>query len=265
MLSLASLGSANAGWRGWRTRNEQSVTPPATGFDAIDCKKCMTQVMRLLVPGGRGCQAGNGTLVPSSTALRVPTAYCDTLLPKKRQCIAYSFGVDSVWDYDNALVGKGCHVISFDPFCCGAAHHVKEAHDFVPVGLATYDGLADSKDPAHPNTTHPVMTLRTIMSSFEHQKVDLLRMKVSSPLEWKGLKNLLNLGIMEDIRQLSLNIHLKDDDMWEEYKSILTGLRSAGFIPFYVSKQPNAEYLKVQEGTQSLHSRYEIAYGNMYV
>eukprot|EP00308_Calcidiscus_leptoporus_P020807 CAMPEP_0119357818 /NCGR_PEP_ID=MMETSP1334-20130426/6141_1 /TAXON_ID=127549 /ORGANISM="Calcidiscus leptoporus, Strain RCC1130" /LENGTH=52 /DNA_ID=CAMNT_0007372155 /DNA_START=75 /DNA_END=233 /DNA_ORIENTATION=- len=52
--------------------------------------------------------------------------------------------------------------------------------------------------------------------------------------------------------------------MWEEYKTILTGLKSAGFSPFYVAKQPDAEYLKVQEGGQSLHSRYEVAYGYTY-
>ena len=34
----------------------------------------MTQVMRLLTPAARGCAAGNGTVVPSSTPSRVPTA-----------------------------------------------------------------------------------------------------------------------------------------------------------------------------------------------
>jgi len=46
---------------------------------------------------------------------------------------------------------------------------------------------------------------------------------------------------------------------------ILTSLRSAGFVPFYASKQPNGKYMQVQEGAQSLHSRYEVAYGNINI
>ena len=49
-----------------------------------------------------------------------------------------------------------------------------------------------------------------------------------------------------------------------EYKLILNGIKSAGFLPFYVSRQPNAEYLKVQEGSITLFNRYEVAYGNLY-
>ena len=39
--------------------------------------------------------------------------------------------------------------------------------------------------------------------------------------------------------------------------------RAAGFHPFYSSKQTGAAYLKVQEGSQSLYSAYEVAYGNV--
>ena len=67
-------------------------------------------------------------------------------------------------------------MISFDPTCCGAAHRVQENHDFVPIGLATYDGLTDSDDPAKPNMTIPVLTMKTIMESYEHNKIDVLRL-----------------------------------------------------------------------------------------
>ena len=139
---------------------------------------------------------------------------------------------------------------------------MQENHDFVPIGLATYDGLADSDDPAKINTTIPVLTMKTIMDSYEHSKIDLLRLKVSSNKEWKGLKNLVNTGTIQDIRQLSLNLNMGDPSMWEEYKYVLTGIRAAGFLPFYVAKQPDAEYLRVQEGSQALYSKYEVAYSN---
>ena len=76
-----------------------SSTRPLSGR----CFSHAAQVMRLLVPAGRGCQAGNGSLIPSTTSARAPCAYCDTLLPKKRQCIVYSFGVDR---YNALLDGR---------------------------------------------------------------------------------------------------------------------------------------------------------------
>ena len=219
--------------------------------------------MRLMVPAQRGCPASNATVVASSSTHRVPTAYCQELLPKKRACVAYSFGLDGTWDFDKAMVAQGCRVLSFDPLCCGGAHRMGPSHDFIPVGLHTYDGLADSDDPSRPNTTFPVLSLRTIMTSYEHPKVDVLRLKVATLHEWKVLKNLVNTGTIQEIRQLSLNVRMDDPSMWEEYRMILNGVRAAGFHPYYVQKQVGAEFLKVQEGSTSLYSAYEASYGNV--
>jgi len=250
--------------RGGKPAADGAPSPPiGHDFDTVDCPKCMSLVMRLLVAGSRGCPGANATVVTSSNAGRSPTAYCDTLLPKKRAGIAYSFGLDGTWDFDKAMVAKGCRVLSFDPLCCGGAHRMGPSHDFIPVGLHTYDGLADSDDPSRPNTTFPVLSLRTIMSSYEHPRIDVLRLKVATNHEWKVLKNLVNTGVLQDIRQLSLHIRMDDRTMWEEYKVILNGVRSAGFHPHYVTKQANAMYLKVQEGSQSLYSAYEVSYGNV--
>ena len=218
LLLLLAPPPCNGRWRGkgggrggqWMRapRSPSAPAPPAThDFDSSDCPKCMAVVMRLLQPGPRGCPAANATIVRSSNAGRVPTAYCDTLLPKKRACIAYSFGLEGTWDFDKvrtraqrtstpaarraliiglaransqAMVSKGCRVLSFDPLCCGGAHRMGPSHDFIPVGLHTYDGLVDSDDPARPNTTFPVLSLRTIMTSYEHPRIDVLRLKVGA-------------------------------------------------------------------------------------
>ena len=49
----------------------------------------------------------------------------------------------------------------------------------------------------------------------------------------------------------------------QEYKTVLNGVRSAGFHPHYVAKQQSATYLKVQEGSTSLYSAYEASFGNV--
>jgi len=44
----------------------------------------------------------------------------------------------------------------------------------------------------------------------------------------------------------------------------MTGLKSAGFSPFFVERVPTAHYLQMQEGNLSLYSGYEISLGNTY-
>ena len=66
--------------------------------------------------------------------------------------------------------------------------------------------------------TYPVMMMKTIMESYQHSKIDVLRLPVATRPQWKTLKNLINTGAIQDIRQLSLNIAMEDDDMWEEYR-----------------------------------------------
>lgn len=269
LLCALSLGTGakhrGAGrWAGGSAGPASAPSPDApTGFDAIACKKCMSAVMRLLTPSKNGCAGGNATIIASTSPKRVPTAYCDTFMPKKRQCTAYSFGIEGIWDWDKAMVTAGCKVSSFDPLCCGGARTVGPGHNFIPVALATYDGIAKAAPDGSNNQTIPVLSLRSIQQSDDDARVDLLRLKVSSPREWKGLKNLINTAAIQSVRQLSLNIHFADEDMWSEYRLILSSLKSAGFHPFYVSKQQDAEYLQVQEGAQSLYSRYEVAYGNV--
>jgi len=221
LLLLAAPRAAARG--GYRNRAREELMSVG---DNLGCTKCKSAVMRLLVPMRRACAGGNITVVPSTTTSHVPTAYCDVLLPKKRQCLVYSFNVDSNLDFERAMhkrkdpatgVASGCRVVSFDPFCCGAAHPIAPGHSFVPVGLAAYDGMMQA-GPEHLNATFPVMTLRTLMSSLSDSKLDVLRLKVRTALEWKGLKNLINIGTLQEIRQLSLSLDFKDEDMWTEYK-----------------------------------------------
>ena len=89
-------GKGKGGGQWVRLPKPSSAPSPPTehSFDSSDCPKCMTVVMRLVQPSPRGCPAANGTIVTSTSIGRVPTAYCDTLLPKRRSCVAYSFGLE---------------------------------------------------------------------------------------------------------------------------------------------------------------------------
>ena len=104
LLLLASACAWQGGRRGGKSGGgaaKRAEQPAQSQYEVVECKKCMSTVMRLLVPAPRGCPEGNGSFVASSTASRVPSAFCDAALPKKRQCIVYSFGTGGVWDFDN--------------------------------------------------------------------------------------------------------------------------------------------------------------------
>lgn len=132
------------------------------------------RLLHLLTPVARGCPASSGTLVPSTApSSRVDTAFCETLLPKFRQCVAYSFGIGGVWDFDKAMVARNCRVRSFDPSCCGGSQHFGPTHDFVPLSLASIDGLVATTG----NATAAGFTLKSLMTGFG-DKLDLLRMSV---------------------------------------------------------------------------------------
>ena len=101
------------------------------------------------------------------------------------------------------------------------------------------------------------------VTSYEHPRIDVLRLKVNSNHEWKVLKNLVSTGLLQEIRQLSLNLRMEDRTMWHEYQKILNGVRAAGFRPFYVAKQAQALYMNVQYGSHAFYSAYEVGYGNV--
>ena len=146
LCAAVSGGKGRGGNGKWRAKQEaKAPEPKPEGFEGIECKKCMSAVMRLLVPANRGCPAGNGTVIPSSSPLRAPPAFCDTELPKRRKCVTYSFGISGAWDFDKAMVARGCRVISFDPTCCGAAHRVQEKRGRVGAGRLARE-VAGSRD-----------------------------------------------------------------------------------------------------------------------
>ena len=156
------------------------VLPLAGGYDSA------YRLLHLLTPVARGCPASSGTLIPSTApSSHVDVGFCETLLPKVRQCVAYSFGIAGVWDFDKAMVARNCRVRSFDPTCCGGSQKIGPSHDFVPLSLAIYDGIV-APSATTGNTTAAGLTLKSLMTGFG-DKLDLLRMSVRSPTPWNLL------------------------------------------------------------------------------
>lgn len=176
----------------------------ANGYDAHH------KVMQLLTPQPRGCDASNGTTVGLSTAARAAPAYCGTKLPKRHQCVCLSF--TEGLEFGSALAEAGCKVFSFDPFG-GRARTVSSNLAFIPADISTFDGLVKAG-----NDTVAALTLNSIISSQQLDRVDILRMTIASARQWKTLKYLVNSGSLDGVLQLSLNMSFCDITMWSEYQ-----------------------------------------------
>ena len=69
-------------------------------------------------------------------------------------------------------------------------------------------------------------------------------------------------GVLKTVPQLLLSIHFSEPSRYDDYVEMLQALRAHGFLPFYVKRQPSAEYLQIQVGESQLWSSYEVGLGN---
>lgn len=84
--------------------------------------------------------------------------------------------------------------------------------------------------------------------------------------EWKALRGLTETpGVLKAVPQLLLSLHFSEPSRYDDYFEVLQGLKSLGFMPFYVARHPNAEYLQIQVGESRLWSSYEVGLGNVRV
>ena len=170
-----------------------SQTARVHGVDSMP--GALYKLLRQLTPVEKGCKASAGTKITSSApSARADPAFCETSLPKLRQCVVYSFGVGRTgWDLDKALASDGrCRVKSFDPACCGGSHSIpyhtaSASHDFVPLVLAPSDGLVVGT-PATGNITAAGLTLKSLMAGFGDGRASMgqrARRRLSSAHAWQ--------------------------------------------------------------------------------
>ena len=92
----------------------------------------------------------------------------------------------------------------------------------------------------------------------------MLRLSVSTRFEWRALRGLVvdTPGMLRALPQLLLSIHFAEPSRYDDYFETLQALKGLGFLPFYVARQPSAEYLQIQVGASQLWSSYEVGLGN---
>ena len=108
------------------------------------------------------------------------------------------------------------------------------------------------KAPALTRTPTPTLT-----SAFA------LALAVARCLKWQALRSLVDTpGVLKAVPQLLLGIHFSEPNRYDDYVDVLQALKALGFLPFYVARQPSAQYLQIQVGESQLWSSYEVGLGN---
>ncbi|XP_075453726.1 putative methyltransferase-like protein 24 isoform X2 [Ascaphus truei] len=134
---------------------------------------------------------------------------------RNKQCRVYSLGLggdDNLFEVN--MANGGCEVHRFDPSTKSAHVHERER-------LWHHRLSIDWRDPNPAIATHNshinTKKLGIILNEFGHWKIDILKADMESA-EWKILENLILEGIVEQIGQLVIEIHLH----WPGFEAINT-------------------------------------------
>ncbi|XP_070555595.1 probable methyltransferase-like protein 24 isoform X2 [Ptychodera flava] len=149
---------------------------------------------------------------------------------KPNACIVYSFGISNDWSFDDDMAEYGCSVYSFDPFNGYKEHKRSEHNWFYDIGLCDTDDDHVVHKYHNGNRTIKCRTLRSIKKMLHHQQktIDVYKMDIEGD-ELKVLPQLLESGILSDIKQLDLEIHPYTKDILTVYNMFKTLQQDFGF------------------------------------
>jgi len=139
---------------------------------------------------------------------------CQDWLPETG-CIAYSFGIGNVWDFDDALALRHrCEVHSFDPtdrFLEQHLQHKVENVHFHFSGLGITNRITQSyafSSQAYGSVAAPLQSLELIMSRLKHRVIHVLKIDCEG-CEWEALSHAFHYapGVLSCVRMILLELH----------------------------------------------------------
>ncbi|KAM4041192.1 putative methyltransferase-like protein 24 isoform 1-T1 [Anomaloglossus baeobatrachus] len=187
---------------------------------------------------------------------------------RSKQCRVYSLGLgedDNVFELN--MASGGCEVHRFDPGIPSA--HIHEAERLWHHRLSV-----DWRDPNPAIAPHRLHSntkkLKTILNDFGHWKIDVLKADMESA-EWKILENLILEGVMEQIGQLVLEIHLhwpgfevsgNDSSVVRYWYSLFKELEHKDFKLFYSFKDLSKPQMFLKKEVFNASSCYILSWVN---
>lgn len=187
---------------------------------------------------------------------------------RSKQCRVYSLGLgedDNLFEFN--MASEGCEVHRFDP-------SIPSAHIHETERLWHHRLSVDWRDPNPAIAPHRLHSnnkkLKTILNEFGHWKIDVLKADMESA-EWKILENLILEGIIEQIGQLVLEIHLhwpgfevsgNDSSVVRYWYSLFKELEHKDFKLFYTYKDLSKPQMFLKKDVFNASSCYILSWVN---
>ncbi|XP_057367434.1 probable methyltransferase-like protein 24 [Daphnia carinata] len=205
-----------------------------------------------------------GTLYANPSGMDGQKSVCidPQVAPKPDDCLVYSFGIKNEWSFDEQMSHYGCEVFAFDPSMG------KEPHDHMPGDVHFYNWGIGDRDKHEVDSNWKIRSLSSIYEelSVRHGRkiIDYLKMDIEAT-EWQVLPDIIRSGMLSNIRQLGVEIHLVTDaplDKYRELAKLLRSMENMGMVRFDSEYNPwflgDFVHLQLWKHTQG----YEIAWYN---
>ncbi|XP_057367840.1 uncharacterized protein LOC130688851 [Daphnia carinata] len=223
--------------------------------------------------GGVMISVGNIPAVDGQKAVCLDRPH---LAPSPDECIVYSFGINNEWSFDEAMEQYGCNVFAFDPSMNVSDHDRSEWIRFYRLGLGSKDG--DTWNGQSGVETRTLDSIHNMLKSIHRSDViDYLKLDIETA-EWAVLPQIVSSGMMDKVKQLSVEIHLpngntneeQDNEPFfslEEYRRlarILQSLENYGLVRFDSKRNPWSVGVGKAAGLLGIDApyAYEIAWFN---
>jgi hypothetical protein len=175
-----------------------------------------------------------GVMLDNPSGLAGQKAVCidPEVAPKPGDCLVYSFGIKDDWSFDEKMARYGCEGYAFDP-SIGMGHH-----DHNPGNVHFYNWALGNRVVYDHQLNWTFYSLSSIYKklSARHGRriIDYLKIDIEYS-EWIALPEIISSGMLSNVRQLGMEVHLNPSLSLEQHvvwAKLLRTIEKLGMVRF---------------------------------